>query len=109
LVDLDDDHHRGPWREAEHLDELRALASARGLEPTVLDPVFELIYGNFVCSHQDVAASHQIDAAFAADTPARRVRIGAAFPCLISTAKVGLRGLGKAGSAMPADNAGERA
>lgn len=31
-----------PEREAEHLDELRALAAASGLEPSVLDPIFSL-------------------------------------------------------------------
>lgn len=49
-----------PEREAKHLDELRTLAAARGLEASVLDPVFSLIYGRVVRSHQDVAAWHRI-------------------------------------------------
>lgn len=57
-----------PQREAEHLNELRALATASGLEPSVLDPVFSLIYGRVVRSHQDVASSHQFDASLVAES-----------------------------------------
>ncbi|MEW1823266.1 chorismate mutase [Arthrobacter sp. NPDC080031] len=57
-----------PRREAEHLNELRALATASGLEPSVLDPVFSLIYGRVVRSHQDVASSHQFDASLVAES-----------------------------------------
>lgn len=60
-----------PEREAEHLDELRALAAASGLEPSVLDPIFSLIYGRVVRSHQEIAASHQIDAPVVAEPRTR--------------------------------------
>lgn len=56
-----------PQRETEHLNELREQATASGLDPSVLDPIFSLIYGRVVRSHQDVASSHQSGASRLAD------------------------------------------
>jgi chorismate mutase len=50
-----------PEREAEHLSDLHELAAANGLQPSVLDPIFSLIYGRVVRSHEDLASSRQID------------------------------------------------
>lgn len=55
-----------PRREAEHLRDLHELAAANGLQPSVLDPIFSLIYGRVVRSHEDVASSRQIDTQTAA-------------------------------------------